>query len=298
MRFKLTQLEQGSQPWLDFRKDKIGASDIPAIVKVVGAYTKRSDLLYEKITGISKPLNSFTQALFDKGHEIEADARDGFNKLYGPTRQFVPAVVQSIENEKFFASLDGLCTDQEEVLEIKSTMKDEFLNLAKDGKIPEIYNVQIQWQLFITGYKKALCIVVDSRDRKANVVEVNRDDVLIGMIKLAAEEFLKEMNAGVSPYMNLESQEMRNISASIMQIKHFKKQIKDAETTMKLQAELLLKSFAASKIEGCGVVIDYEDRIGQVDYSAIPELKNVDLNKYRKPSSRSVRIKPSKGSDE
>ncbi len=35
-----------------------------------------------------------------------------------------------------------------------------------------------------------------------------------------------------------------------------------------------------------GIRYFYEERIGSVDYSAIPELKQIDLDRYRKPIVR------------
>lgn len=292
MRFKSIPLIQGSQPWLDYRKGRIGASDIPAICSVSGAYNTRSNLLYEKITGISEPVSAFTQALFDKGHEIEIEARDGYNKTF--QTNYTPAVVQSIDNELFFASLDGMDETTESIMEVKSTMRDEYLNLAMDNKIPDVYNYQIQWQLFITGFNQAVCVVVDSRDRIANVVHVVRNDSLIEEIKTQAEAFLKVMSVTLSPYVQIETKEIRTIAATMEQVRHYKKLIKQAEKEINEQAENLLKQYNALSIEGAGVVIDYQERIGSVQYDLIPELKNVDLNKYRKESTKSVRIKEKK----
>jgi len=290
--FNTIIIEQGANAWHELRAKRIGSSDIPAIMGVAGAYKKRAELLKEKITGETKPVDAFTQSLFDLGHEIEIETRCSFNAATGKT--FVPLVAQSIENDYFIASLDGADLEHKEIIEIKSTRKDDYLALASDNKIPELYNVQMQWQFFVTGFHSGYCLVVDSRDKKAHVVEVRRDDILIGIIKIAAEQFLKEMSCEVVPYVQLETKEMIDIAATMKMIRTYKKEIKKAEFEIKQQAEELLERYGALSIDGAGVVIDYETRIGSIQYDLIPELKNVDLNKYRKESTKSPRIKEKK----
>lgn len=287
--FNTIIIEQGENAWHQLRAKRIGSSDIPAIMGVTGAYKKRAELLKEKITGETKPIDAFTQGLFDLGHAIELETRESFNAATGKT--FVPIVAQSIQNDSFIASLDGAELDHKEIIEIKSTRKEDFLALAADKKIPELYNVQMQWQFFVTGFHNGYCLVVDSRDKTAHVVEVKRDDILIGIIKIAAEQFLKEMNVSVSPYIQIETKEMRDIAASMAMIKDFQKIIKSREEEIKQAAENMMKQFGATRIEGCGVVIDYQERIGAVNYKIIPELKGVDLEKFRKPATKSIRIK-------
>ena len=55
----------------------------------------------------------------------------------------------------------------------------------------------------------------------------------------------------------------------------------------KLESELAteLRAMQEGKPKSFGgMKYSYDTRIGSVDYSAIPELKSVDLSKYRKPS--------------
>jgi hypothetical protein len=65
----------------------------------------------------------------------------------------------------------------------------------------------------------------------------------------------------------------------------------DAVTTEEHKLRGILESLAtARRTFGCGVELLRSSRKGAVDYSAIPELRGVDLESYRKPPVPVVRI--------
>ncbi len=66
--------------------------------------------------------------------------------------------------------------------------------------------------------------------------------------------------------------------------------LKEAEAEAELaQAELLL-ACGQQPYEGKGIKVAEIERKGSVDYSAIPDLKGMDLEPYRKPSSKYFKI--------
>jgi len=295
--YRLVELEQNSPAWLEFRKGKIGGSDIPIIAEVDGAYKSRADLLHEKITGESKPVSEFTQKLFQEGHDWEPIIRDEVNHKY--EKHFVPTVVQSVEYPHFFTSLDGFDEVDGSILEVKTTQTDKITDLIKTGIVPKNWYAQVQWQLFITNSTMAMVAALDIRTKHLHdPIRINRDEVYIVLLKEAAQKFYEEMSTAVSPYQQLESIEMRTIASTKVNIKEFQKMIDDAEDKIKLIAEDLLRKYKATKIVGCGVQIETINRQGNVDYSKIGVLKTIDLEKYRKKGSTYVKItelKPSKG---
>ena len=44
-------------------------------------------------------------------------------------------------------------------------------------------------------------------------------------------------------------------------------------------------------VKGCGISVIHSKRAGAVDYKTVPELKGVDLDKYRKKETQTVTIK-------
>lgn len=295
MNYNVVELEQGSQEWLEFRKGKIGGSDIPAIMGCIDAHQKRSELLADKISNNEKEHSDFVKAMFAEGHEIERLARDAFNERTGII--YTPKVVQSKQFPNFIASLDGISEGMNIVIEIKSTRKKSILEDVRNKIVPNVYNLQIQWQLYITDIKFAYLIVVDSITRETYILLVDRDDQLIEKIKFEAAKFLYEMNNTelVEPKtLVVENATMQEIAVARQSVKELQNQLDIFDEMIKKHAAQLLKEFGATRIEGFGVVIQEVERAGSVDYAKIPELKGVDLERYRKKPTRYVKISEKK----
>jgi putative phage-type endonuclease len=266
---------QGSNEWLDFRKDKIGGSDIPSILNVEGCYQSRSALLREKL-GEKKEISEYTQAIFDKGHEFEHLMRG----------DFVPEVCVSKENDRFIASLDGRKGDL--MLEVKNTNRMDYLDLARRGFVPPIYNAQIQWCLFVTELKECKLIVGNIHEQ--HEVSVFRDDEFINVAKIEATKFLKEMDASKTSQHTLLPAWRRILELKKMEIE-MKKQLEEVSDEIKKLGEGIIIEFNATQLSGDGLRVEYITRKGSVDYGAIPELIGVDLDKYRKEGSTYVQVK-------
>lgn len=76
---------------------------------------------------------------------------------------------------------------------------------------------------------------------------------------------------------------VRNYRQAVQELKKAQEEV----DMMKLQ---LLEACDETPSEGEGVLIQRISRKGNVDYSQIPELLNVDLEQYRKPTTESWRI--------
>ncbi len=290
MNYKVIDLEQGSKPWLDFRLNKIGGSDIASICSLKGAYKTRANLLKEKITGNIAEVNEYTQKIFDEGHDWEIKVRDSVNESM--KENFTPLVIQHSTINEFFVSLDGLSEDKTTCLEIKSTRKKEFLNLMSRQICPPIWEYQIQWAMYISQTFKAILAVVNSDTGDVTINEIKRDDELLEFILDRANEFRNEM---LTPIDNREitldqDETMKYISESKRVIKEYQTLIDIEEDKIKAMADKIMKDFKANKIEAHGVSIEWQERKGAINYADIPELKNVNLEKYRKKSSRHIKI--------
>ena len=290
---------QGSPEWIAFRQGRIGGSDVPSIMEVPGAYKSRAQLLQEKITNVVETFDAFTQKIFADGHAFEIGARQLFSDKMNDA--FIPVVIQSITNELHIASLDGFNSSEDRILEIKSTRKKEYISLAAQGLRPEVYEYQIQWQLFVAGCNNATLLVVNSMSGEMIEVKIGRNQGLIDDIVVGVNKFITEMLTQIAPFLYLETVEMRVIAGAKMQIKEYQNQIKDIEAVIKKAATDLLNHYGATKIEGFGTRIQMIEKVGSVNYKKIPELKNVDLDKYRaRPTSyvKISEINESKGNDD
>ncbi len=285
---------QNTPEWFAFRKGKIGASMIPAICGV-SPYQTRNQLLKEFVTGETKAVNDYTQKIFADGHEYEEIVRDKINDSFkiAESRQskFIPAVVQYQKDSLFFASLDGLDEEIEQVLEIKTTSSADIVDQVKSAICPVHYNAQIQWQLFITGYNVAALAVLDKRDEALYTMNVYRDDTAIEGIIMEVSRFRKEVESSKQlATVTSDDLELKYIAESKKVVSEYQKLIDAEEEKIKELSEQLLKKYNANCIIGHNVKIEFSERKGAINYGEIEALREIDLEAYRKPSSRFVKI--------
>lgn len=289
MTYKVIDLPQGSNEWLEFRKNKIGGSDIPSIMDLAGAFKSRKELLEEKLTGKSKEVTEFQKSIFERGHELEAIARARIEKHLG--HNFPPLVIQSTTNESFMASLDGFNVERGEVLEIKSTKNKEKLEQANREEVTDIFGVQLQWQMMLSGAKRGYLAVINSEDEtELHLIEQVPNEEKQQEILAAVAKFIADKSKAVAPITDLQSTTLDYIERSKRVIAEYQKLIDLEEDKIKEMAAKVLDEYKAEKIKGGNVTIEWATRKGNIDYGRIPQLENVDLEPFRKPASRFVKI--------
>lgn len=137
--------KQGTPEWLAQRFEGIGASETDALLKNPDRY------IAEKLKGTSFTGNEFTRW----GHEFEKVAAD----LYAIRHNFKTHELASLPSqEKSFirASLDRLVEEPSNngseasyhILEIKCPSR----RMPTQGKIPEGYKLQMQQQMYVSGF--------------------------------------------------------------------------------------------------------------------------------------------------
>ena len=97
-------LIQGSDEWKAERLENYGASEAPSMMGA-SKYMSRNELLKMKFTGESKPVTSFMQKIFDKGHATEEMARPLAEAI---VEDDLYPVTGLLEDSKILASFDGL----------------------------------------------------------------------------------------------------------------------------------------------------------------------------------------------
>jgi putative phage-type endonuclease len=133
---------QGSLEWLNFRRNKIGASDA-AVIMHVSPWKKLITLWEEKIGLKEEKSNTYHMK---RGINLEPLARLYFNAMTG--FRVEPDVCISFHYPWMMASLDGYDPKTNVVLEIKCPGKEDQA-LAVQGKIPEKYYPQLQHQMAV-----------------------------------------------------------------------------------------------------------------------------------------------------
>ncbi len=264
-------MEQNSNDWLNWRKLGVGASDISGILGI-SPYRTRHDIFLSKTTGEVQE-TSFIQ---QRGHDKEIIARAKYELISG--EEYAPALIENDIYPYMRASLDGWNKEKNHSIEIKYCGK----NFKEE--VPEHYNVQCQYQMFLTGGTCELVWITD--DDKIQCVTIERDMELIKKIISEVIAFWDEVkNAN---YIECISED------KIKLLKLYKEKnaaLKKLEEEVEKIKTELLNDLEKKDYETQFGAIRWVEKKGNIDYSAIEELKSIDLEKYRKKSSKYWSIK-------
>ena len=143
--FVVVELQQGTSQWLAWRHNGIGASDASTVMGE-NRFASSSKLLQEKRGTVI--LDSFQNEAMALGTKLEPEAR----KLYiAKTGKDVrPICVQSSRYDWLRASLDGLSTNHDTVVEIKCGAS-VYRRVSQSCSVPDYYYGQVQHILAVTG---------------------------------------------------------------------------------------------------------------------------------------------------
>ena len=204
-----------------------------------------------------------------------------------------PLVVESTEFEFLGASLDGLSDCGKYILEIK-TGGYKLLQMAKDGVIPNYYMDQMQHQLLVTRADKCFYKVTHEEEEKELVIEVLPDPEFVNRFMPKAREFWRcvafdEQPALVtSDYKDMSEEPLWRINAE-----HYKKiceEIKILEEVKENYRKQLLQLCKDQNCVGEGIKVMKTVMRGRIAYDEIPQIKDIDLDAYRKGSTTSWKV--------
>lgn len=142
---KLVELQQGSPDWLEFRRNKVTATDFSVIAANKGLcknlfYKKIDKLIEDKISSAQIPDNRY----FQLGRELEPIILNSLNFV-----EIVPGEIGTYENNnRIMASFDARDTLLNCVIEIKTSSKDP----KELPKLIDFYKFQVIHQCYVSGY--------------------------------------------------------------------------------------------------------------------------------------------------
>jgi putative phage-type endonuclease len=191
-------MEQRTDDWFAARLGKVTASRVADVIaKTKTGYgasraNYMADLVVERLTG--QKASSFSNAAMEWGTEQEPNAKAAYAAKTGILVEDVgfidhPTVAMS------GASPDGFA--EEGLVEIKCPNTATHLEYIFDGKPPQKYVTQMQWQMACAG--KPWCDFVSYDPRLPErlqllVVRVPRDDDYIKMLEQEVTIFLQELD--------------------------------------------------------------------------------------------------------
>lgn len=277
------ELQQGSDEWLEWRMGGIGASECPVVMGESDFQTPYG--LWEVKTRRAKPFQGNWATR--RGTEAESTIR----KLYelDQDADFPPCLAQHADHPFMRASLDGLNKERNVIAEFKypSQLKHD---MAKNNIVPPTYQSQIQHQLLVTGADH--CDYVSYDGHGIAVVSVYPDRAKMVSILKACETFWtvnvqgdtapalmdRDFEKIDDPKLNLL---FENLKVCRLALEHNENQLEEIKQQIK-------NAVKKPRVLCRGVKMFHVERKGSIDYSKVPELSGVDLEKYRKPGSKYV----------
>lgn len=215
---------QGSEEWLSWRKNGIGASDISAIV---GSNPYRTPLqTWEEKCGYSEetPMNM----AMEHGVRNEPVARQWLNEHL--SLNLTPVCIEDLENPHFRASLDGYDHTHRTIVEIKCPVSDSVIDASRTSQsIPAYWCDQMQWQIMIANPKRAIFAIWDYRNQNCVLVEMFGSKERIPQLREAGQAFWEDVRSGRPPpatdkdYIKIENEELRLLLEEYQEVGELKK---------------------------------------------------------------------------
>lgn len=301
--------------WHAVRAAGIGGSDIAAICGL-NPYTSPLEIWLRK-AGRPVPLREdpVLSEAAEMGHELEPIAARRFTKMTGLQAIDNPGTLQHPDRLWQLVNLDRATVEDGETGALECKTRSSYALSDWLDEPPVDVQVQVQWQLAVTGWTFAYVVCLIGGQRTI-VHRVERDEQMIGDLTAIGEEFWGWVIAGTQPpidgsaatgalldrlHANPSDEAVvadpAEVESLLGQRARAKEQIAGAEIAL-LDAENRLKAICGDATE---VHIRGErayswprySRRGAVDWRALAaEHPDIDLDAYRKPATtyRTLRV--------
>ncbi|MDO6385621.1 YqaJ viral recombinase family protein [Uliginosibacterium sp. 31-12] len=194
--------KQGSSDWINIRLRHFCASEAPAALGL-SKYQTRTDLLAMKKSGIAEDVAPATQALFDRGHAAEANARPIAERFIG--EELYPCTGRAeVEGLPLLASFDGLTMAEDVAFEHKLYAGWLADYLSEHDDLPDTHWPQVEHQFIVSG--ATCCLFMCSDGTENNCAHIwyeskpeRRAAVLAGWHQFAADLAAYEPQAQPAP---------------------------------------------------------------------------------------------------
>lgn len=188
---KVINLKQRTPEWYQWRKEGIGASDIPVLTGN-SPYTNKRQLFLQKM-GVGKPTH-VSDHVIKISNKVEEDAIIYFKEKKEII--FEPLCAEHAQNSLLRASLDGW-SEKEGILECKYVSFDYFNDLKENKKIRRDHQDQMQFQMLITGQSYVNYYVQNTKGEYL-ILTLTEDKEYQKNLEKLAVDFLEELNIGLN----------------------------------------------------------------------------------------------------
>lgn len=270
----------------EFRRNHIGASDSPIIMGVSPWTTPYQ--LWELKLGLREP--QVTNKAMKRGNDYEELARIAFQRDTGHV--VVPMAAGHDQHSFMHASFDGMSFDFKVAVELKVPGKEDH-ELALRGVIPEKYQWQLAKQLLVSGLYMVYYYSYDWQTDKGICLKYFRDEKILAQLENAEIEFWEMVQTLKAPKLiekDYEQKRGQEWQRPTDRYKYLTEQRKLIDDEMELVREEIIALTDDRNCIGNGIKVSKLISKGRVDYDAIPELKTINLDDYRKEPIQTWRI--------
>lgn len=186
---------QGSEAWLEYRRTRGGASELPALMHCSPWAPRSAAELFDFKTGRRQRYNN---PAMRHGTAFEAEARNWAEGELGDA--FEPKV---LERGRIIASLDGINMEGSAILELKCPPKGgkskAWLQVQHHHAPDRHYWWQVQQQLYVSGAQCAYFAIYDAQQKTGIVTTVKPDRNAFDELVAAWERFFTYFDADKRP---------------------------------------------------------------------------------------------------
>ena len=282
---RIERLHQNTPEWHRWRMQGIGASDAPVIMGETAFKTPRT--LWSIKTGRMQEEQAGPAAR--RGRELEQAARSAYERHTGIAMEPLCMVHDRLEWMR--ASLDGLSFEGSTALEIKCPWGDRDLDALRAGRVPTHHYAQVQHQLEVSGAEELHYWSFNGR--AGTLVRVRPDREYLDRLLEAEAAFWQRVLEKRWPELANEELDLStdpNWRNAGLRYREARLRLENAAFEEHRLRAMLEGMATARRTYGCGVEVLKSSRKGAADYTAVPELRGVDLEPYRKPPVAVVKI--------
>jgi putative phage-type endonuclease len=183
MTAQASEFVQGTDEWLEARRDGIGSSDAPVIAGERGSVVA---LWAEKTRQLEpEPPDPDLARLFEWGHRLEPVIADWYSDTTGTPLRRVNRMLVHPSVPYAFASLDRVSARKGErrIIEIKT----DRWGRSEGEDIPGAVKAQVQHQLWVTDYEVADVVTLVGGSEPRIIEEARDDDYITDLAFLEAD---------------------------------------------------------------------------------------------------------------
>ncbi|HFF9192993.1 TPA: lambda-exonuclease family protein [Campylobacter coli] len=283
MNCRIIDLEQGSHEWLNFRKGKIGASMVASCVGIKGAFNSKEEAK-DIILGLKEV---YQNEAMKKGNNYEALIRARVEFLHSVS--ITPVVLQSLENEMFIASLDGI--DENGIIYEFKYSQDEYDFIKRNKKPSDKYYAQVQFQLYISGKEKCIFVAMNKEEEIVEC-EVLRDEAYQEWLIKSVKQFILDYIINQkSDYKDLDDNHAKELTIEIIRLENTIKPIKEKLESLKKE----LIALANGEKARCLDITIYPQIRTTIDYKGFLEFAKLEVPREYMKQTTSMCLKIKKG---